>query len=970
MQSRTWNIAIRKFASLGRDDSGAVLVITLAMFFFLFMLVSGVYAIGESVRSRIELQNACDAAAYSAAVVQADGLSRIATVNRAMAWTYVQMVKRQMDYITYRWLKLTYKQFKEDRDNAEDWFFHLLPCDKHHDRKGTGWWCGQGSGNGMDIIRLNYRMNIKKDDLKKTLDKMDSAMGDGKGASNSKDDSSGGGSSSGSGNSGNSGNVSNSMFGEADQMFGINPLNPVKTEVYDKITKMTAAGQNVGAAEVEQIYKDIFTRSFPEPPMYIPDPMRKKQMILNPKWTMWNEQFRLFVSGNKINVNDYICKICGRAIRGNDHSACMQHMMDQANEKAQAGASQEPPESPDQPTKAPVSKYKWGNKLAEQIKNDKKSIEMMNLALDAISMNMALGMREAARNVLEFNLPRNRDDEVSDDFYYTIHIPTGSNPYGASQSGDASLAGIFSPVYNTEEFETLFLNMMDGEVHDSLLEYFTGTKSSGILGTLFGGGNKAGGLDQWFIRTYPNETYKNNEKHIEPTSQSYYAEGISRSYKNANRKEGRGALGHNRANHVMSIGDNLGVGGGSDMFGLMNIFSSILDSLKQQVDLAPSCINRRTRFPEMCDKIDDSVALVSQYRWCSAKWFCFFTIYLFGIEWHHPFFPKFWCGDHGYGFIWIGDELDALFNGGKARKDYRNCFMGFDDTFIFKGHARIYGDDRDLVDENYTGTPARPWLLNEKFFGGDGTITVGLARRQRNPWQRIISWLHAYDYNSPNLSSGIFSLFNVNADNYQWTVSTARAAYRRRTDGVGSTSSDSGGHLPLVWETAGEGPLGLHLGGGQEGGTSAASWHDSHATGYDMKFDASAWPNALKINYASGASGDLKKLRVGCVCGRGDNHSRLEHAWNLGTTDWDATLLPVRYAKGHLAKYESWKESGASWSASNGEGSSVFGLLGGLKWSGFGENTGSVSGASIMQTTNQEDRPLGSLEELEKLKIY
>ena len=137
-----------------------------------------------------------------------------------------------------------------------------------------------------------------------------------------------------------------------------------------------------------------------------------------------------------------------------------------------------------------------------------------------------------------------------------------------------------------------------------------------------------------------------------------------------------------------------------------------------------------------------------------------------------------------------------------------------------------------------------------------------------------------------------------------------------------------------------------------------------------MKFDASAWPNALKINYASGASGDLKKLRVGCVCGRGDNHSRLEHAWNLGTTDWDATLLPVRYAKGHLAKYESWKESGASWSASNGEGSSVFGLLGGLKWSGFGENTGSVSGASIMQTTNQEDRPLGSLEELEKLKIY
>ena len=144
MRNRVLTIAIKKLASIGPDDNGAVLVITLAVFFFLFMLVSGVYTIGEAVHQRIELQNACDAASYSAAVVQADGLSRMATVNRAMAWTYVQMVRRQLDYVTYRWLKLTYKQFKEDRDEAEDWHFYLLPCDKKHYKKGVGWWCGQG----------------------------------------------------------------------------------------------------------------------------------------------------------------------------------------------------------------------------------------------------------------------------------------------------------------------------------------------------------------------------------------------------------------------------------------------------------------------------------------------------------------------------------------------------------------------------------------------------------------------------------------------------------------------------------------------------------------------------------------------------------------------------------------------------------------------------------------------------------
>ncbi len=934
MDRRVWNIGWKKLTSLGRDDNGAVLVLTLALFFFLFLLVSGVYVVGEAVHRRIELQNACDAAAYSAAVVQADGLSRIATVNRAMSWTYAQMVKRQTDYITYRWLKLTYKQFKEDRDNAKDWHWYLLPCDENHDQDGVGWWCGIGPKDGMDQIRLNQRFNIKVDNLKNILDQFSSLFdGDGE---QSTDDFAGSSSNSWS-------NIQPALldsayggggFNGANDLMTVNSDNPVKNEVYQEIQKRGEAGETVGPAEIEQIYKDIFTRTNPEP-----DPNETNslgQNIGRAKWEKWHNDLKKFTDKNKLRESDYVCKVCGKPIQGGNHSQCINQMMNAA-ENSQGGSGGG---NSSAAANAPTSKYNWGGKLAKQIKNDKKTIEMMNLALDAIALNMTLGMQEAAKSILEYNLPRDKDGELSDDFYYTVHIPTGSNPYGAMENKDSSLAGIFSPVYNTEEYETLFLNMADGAAEQNLLKYFKSSEMGERALSNLTGEEKAGGIDQWFIRTYPAETFKNNERNIMPTAESYYAEGISRSYKNANRKEGSGMLGHSRANHILSIGDNYRIGGGSDLFGIASIFNSFLESILQEVDLAPSCINRRDRFPEMCARVSESTALVSQYRWCSAKWFCFFTIYTFGIEWHHPFFPKFYCPDHGYGMMWIGDQFEAL-SKGMTRNDYRNCFMGADDKFILKGHARIYGDDRDLVDEQYVGVPARPWLLNEKYFSGDGTITVGLARRQRNPWQRFLSWFYEFDAKSPNVSSGLMSLFNVKDSNYIWTASTARAAYRRRADKINGAGDDG-----------------------------VASWHTSHPTGYDMKFDVSAWPEALQVSPGHGASKDLKKLRVGCVCGK-NNEKRLEVAWNLGTYYWDATLLPVRYAKGYIGKYESLKGSSANWTSTGGDGQGVFEMLGGLHWNGVGKNSSStVSGQSILSIENQDGKELGDLQELQKLKIY
>ena len=46
------------------DSKGAALAITLAFVMPIYLLVIGIYGIGEVVRNKIELQNAADAAAY------------------------------------------------------------------------------------------------------------------------------------------------------------------------------------------------------------------------------------------------------------------------------------------------------------------------------------------------------------------------------------------------------------------------------------------------------------------------------------------------------------------------------------------------------------------------------------------------------------------------------------------------------------------------------------------------------------------------------------------------------------------------------------------------------------------------------------------------------------------------------------------------------------------------------------------
>lgn len=99
-----WLGAKLTFKKLLHDDSGVAMAYTVLASLFIFMLCVSSYAISENIRQKMELQNACDAAAYSGAVVQADMLSRIAVLNRALSWTYAQSSKLHMDYIVDTWI--------------------------------------------------------------------------------------------------------------------------------------------------------------------------------------------------------------------------------------------------------------------------------------------------------------------------------------------------------------------------------------------------------------------------------------------------------------------------------------------------------------------------------------------------------------------------------------------------------------------------------------------------------------------------------------------------------------------------------------------------------------------------------------------------------------------------------------------------------------------------------------------------
>ena len=94
-----------------------------------------------------------DAAAYSAAIVQADTISRVAAINRAMSWTYAQAVKMEMDAIVDKWLELTVDLW--DLDNkAVRAFAAGSSCSRGRYTGWDDWYTGRSYGQ-REHVKLN-----------------------------------------------------------------------------------------------------------------------------------------------------------------------------------------------------------------------------------------------------------------------------------------------------------------------------------------------------------------------------------------------------------------------------------------------------------------------------------------------------------------------------------------------------------------------------------------------------------------------------------------------------------------------------------------------------------------------------------------------------------------------------------------------------------------------------------------------
>ena len=154
-------ILAQRMRELAAGDSGVACAFTVTVSLIIFLLGFAIYACGETVRQRIELQNAADAAAYSAALVQADTISRVAVINKAMAWNYVMMTRRQMDHIVDAWLARVLEQWEISR-NATATYQNFCAC--HPRFEGINWRVGTSPGGAPgEVVHQLIRVNNSQD---------------------------------------------------------------------------------------------------------------------------------------------------------------------------------------------------------------------------------------------------------------------------------------------------------------------------------------------------------------------------------------------------------------------------------------------------------------------------------------------------------------------------------------------------------------------------------------------------------------------------------------------------------------------------------------------------------------------------------------------------------------------------------------------------------------------------------------
>lgn len=931
----------KRISGIRQDCRGFVVMSTLAIFLFLFILCAFVYAVGETIHQRIKMQNACDAAAYSAAVVQADGLSRMATVNRAMAWSYVQMTNRQMDYITYRWLKLTVKRFEEDKQNAENYAAQLkaaidpeigwwalleavatalvdgtlqylgvnIPCGSGNhspDHEGISWWCGRGP-NVNHQIKLNIHQDLSLngfisnipnevlvrqfmtlENLKKVTDSFMAKLID-KGNNDNK--------------------VENwgyylGLLIDYDKM-NIHRMNNALARINNQMNvsmKMTAESVLKSMlkdtrADKDNVLKDYFI-SIHIPKAANPYENDSKQRsaagksFFSPLRNTETDEM-LFLNMISPDSSKWSLKEHFPTLLGDSSSA---YGIDQwfirgtANYDDKRGVANRAVEPCYLPQKKDFTTFR--NNKSGWVNED---VRLMSAKPYHTALRRDEGMLGIQRVYKDSNI-------------------------------NESKAGIWGFKVNRGNSITSI---------DDLITQYVASDNSGILSVLFEStlSSILGNLSQGYMNIGPSAVNKKN-------------------------KAAPGSM-------CSKVSDT------TALYAEYSWASAKWYCLTRGCFFADSII----RGYVYCDIAKKRPMFSWRKRrgyghWGFPKWFC-------GDETGWWIIPPIFgnnCGsNHGYmshtlDFNMFSDPsfftpLKPLWRGKPdfsptdnyadyPRDNYESCTTFFDGTWkispgsqtsaaFIRGHARIYADDKEIFDNRYVGAKCKPWVLNERFFAGDGTILVGAAMKHTNPFVQLFNFWNtkskgdknsrtytAGDEKQENAEKTVLSAFNIPEGNFMWTMSAARAGVRRlRRDG----QYDQARQYQITYDSTCDaenlsynaGPYVLKQ--TKDGDSDSVSWTSADAWGREngenpralsrsVRPDGNILPQILPLKYRTfvasmpitgnnsgnnqNASGSFKQTNVpvynGCPCGK--NHLQFKNMWNLCETDWDATLLPVRYA--------------------------------------------------------------------------
>lgn len=989
----------KQIAGLRKDCRGFVVMSTLAIFLFLFVLCASIYAVGETIHQRIKLQNACDAAAYSAAVVQADGLSRMAVVNRAMAWSYVQMTNRQMDYITYRWLKLTCKRFKEDSDNAKAYAAQLTLCiDKElgawailealitavvdrifnldcstgngHERDvadGRAWWCGLKYGMDRQIsLNVNEGfMDAAQSSLTEqflTLDIIETtinAIGKVIDSSSTEGNPEGWGYWLGKLIDHDKKNIYrmnqtleriNTQMEISMKMTAENVLKAMlKDNRYDSKSVLQDYYISIHIPHAENPYNaENENYSFFSP---LHNTEADEMLFLNMRSTNYagkklHQHFPVLLGGDAIayGLDQWFIRGMGKY----HHSR-----KDTKNDSLEEKAKQERIANDECCYKSQETKSFDGKNSAWVVNTESERIRLLGTQRKDGVLGIQRVYKDSNLNESGAGIFGNKNDRGN----HLIDLSAIAN-WGLSK-----VAGYFGGTADTtDEPED------QGSIKDIITDYQSQiAQNQNAISEL----EKE---NQELSTTKPAEyekqiaannnkiaTHKNTIKALKSELDDFTSQIVSGTENLSDNtvSVSKGTTTTNFKNNVLSFATSFG----ADMIGHF---------AGNYVDITPSCVNTHEGTKNfMCSEVKTTTALYSQYRWASSKWYCCtkWKAYLYSVifgaptdngksrkhiycdstsntfwkvpitgkklkakGWgHFAFFPKWFCGTeplypgnsyvsgniaakilevippltpetikgekHGYmksplDFFGLWIPIKCLLgNTTMPRDDYASCVVFPDGPFTFaegktsyagfiQGHARIYGDDKEIFDNRYVGAICKPWVLNERFFAGEGSIVVGAAMKHTNPFVQLFNFWNTEKKEGSyatgtetqkNAEKTVLSAFNIPEGNFMWTMSAARAGVRhRRRNG----EFDQERQYQITYDS-----------------TSDAENLAYKSGPYVKAQDGNGW---MSPEEWGSSSKDNKHVWNGCPCGA--NSQQFKNIWNLCETDWDATLLPLRYA--------------------------------------------------------------------------